>query len=66
MDVRANRLPILLTGIVVVIALFAWIKRCGTSQEATHERERMHTVPQAPPPDADSPADTVRRSADRS
>ena len=53
----ANRLLPLLAGAVVLMLVFVTLKSCNGEQEASLV---METVPQAPAPDADSPADTIK------
>ena len=53
----SNRLLPLLAGAVVLMLAFVTLKSCTGEQEA---RLVMETVPQAPKPDADSPADTIK------
>jgi integrating conjugative element protein (TIGR03752 family) len=53
----ANRLLPLLAGAVVLMLVFVTLKSCTGEQEASLVLE---TVPQAPKPDADSPADTIK------
>ena len=53
----ANRLLPLLAGAVVLMLAFVTLKSCsGEPQDPLV----METVPQAPAPDADSPADTIK------
>ena len=53
----SNRLLPLLAGAVVLMLAFVTLKSCTGEQEASLVLE---TVPQAPAPDADSPADTIK------
>jgi septal ring factor EnvC (AmiA/AmiB activator) len=53
----SNRLLPLLAGAVVLMLAFVTLKSCTGEQETTLV---METVPQAPNPDADSPADTIK------
>ena len=53
----SNRLLPLLAGAVVLMLVFVTLKSCTGEQEAPLVLE---TVPQAPKPDADSPADTIK------
>ncbi|HFD86798.1 MAG TPA: TIGR03752 family integrating conjugative element protein [Gammaproteobacteria bacterium] len=53
----SNRLLPLLAGAVVLMLAFVSLKSCDEEQEASLV---METVPQAPAPDADSPADTIK------
>jgi len=53
----SNRLLPLLAGAVVLMLAFVTLKSCTGEQEAPLV---MEAVPQAPAPDADSPADTIK------
>ena len=53
----SNRLLPLLAGGVVLILAFVTLKSCTGDDEAPLVLE---AVPQAPAPDADSPADTIK------
>ncbi len=53
----SNRLLPLLAGAVVLMLAFVTLKSCNGEQEASLV---MESVPQAPAPDADSPADTIK------
>jgi integrating conjugative element protein (TIGR03752 family) len=53
----SNRLLPLLAGAVVLMLAFVTLKSCNGEPEASLV---MKSVPQAPPPDADSPADTIK------
>ena len=53
----SNRLLPLLAGTVVLMLVFVTLKSCTGEDEAPLVLE---TVPQAPAPDADSPADTIK------
>jgi len=53
----ANRLLPLLAGAVVLMLAFVTLKSCTGEQESPFV---MEAVPQAPAPDADSPADTIK------
>ena len=53
----SNRLLPLLAGAVVLMLAFVTLKSCTGEQESPLV---METVPQAPAPDADSPADTIK------
>ena len=53
----ANRLLPLLAGSVLLILAFVTVKSCSDERVAT---ESLASVPQAPSPDADSPADTIK------
>ncbi|MFC1560502.1 TIGR03752 family integrating conjugative element protein [Pseudomonadota bacterium] len=53
----SNRLLPLLAGTVLLMLAFVSLKSCNGEQEASFV---MEAVPQAPAPDADSPADTIK------
>ncbi|MEW8523841.1 MAG: TIGR03752 family integrating conjugative element protein [Candidatus Thiodiazotropha endolucinida] len=53
----SNRLLPLLAGAVVLMLAFVTLKSCTGEQ---NDALVMETVPQAPAPDADSPADTIK------
>ena len=53
----SNRLLPLLAGAVVLILAFVGLKSCGRDVDSPAV---MGAVPQAPAPDADSPADTIK------
>ena len=53
----SNRLLPILAGAVVLMLAFVTIKSCSKEPE---ERVVMGAVPQAPVPDADTPADTIK------
>lgn len=53
----SNRLLPLLAGAVVLVLAFVTLKSCGRDSESPAV---MDAVPQAPAPDADSPADTIK------
>ena len=53
----ANRLLPLLAGVVVLMLAFVTVKSCTGKPDETLV---MEAVPQAPAPDADSPADTIK------
>ena len=53
----SNRLLPLLAGTLVLMLAFVTLKSCNGEQEASLV---MKSVPQAPAPDADSPADTIK------
>lgn len=55
--VTSNRLLPLLAGSVVLIAVLVAVKSCSPD-EAQHQL--LEAVPQAPKPDADTPADTIK------
>jgi integrating conjugative element protein (TIGR03752 family) len=54
----ANRILPIVGGIVILMALFVGIKSC--SQQTDDSDVTLKSVPQAPAPDVDSPADTIR------
>jgi len=54
---RANRLLPLLAGGVVLMSILVLARSC---HDEGGDQEAMETVPQAPPPDADTPADTIK------
>jgi len=53
----SNRLLPLLAGVVVLMLAFVTLKSCSNEQ---NDHVVMDTVPQAPVPDADTPADTIK------
>jgi len=53
----SNRLLPLLAGGVMLMLVFVTLKSCTGEQD---EQLVMDTVPQAPTPDADTPADTIK------
>ena len=53
----SNRLLPLLAGAVILMLVFVTLKSCSGEQEVSLV---MESVPQAPAPDADSPADTIK------
>lgn len=55
--VTSNRLLPLLAGSVVVLAVVVGLKSCATDDQ---QPQLLDAVPQAPKPDADSPADTIK------
>ena len=55
--VTSNRLLPLLAGSVVLMAALVGVKSCSPDQEQT---QLLEAVPQAPKPDADTPADTIK------
>jgi integrating conjugative element protein (TIGR03752 family) len=57
MIATSNRLLPLLAGGVMLMLVFVSLKSCTGEQE---EQLVMDTVPQAPTPDADTPADTIK------
>jgi hypothetical protein len=58
MDLRANPVPKGLALALVVMAIAVSMKACR--REAPTDPQAMKTIPKAPPPDADTPADTIR------
>ena len=55
--VTSNRLLPLLVGIVMVLTVFVTVKSCS---EGGSNAYVLEAVPQAPKPDADTPADTIK------
>ena len=55
--VTSNRLLPLLAGSVVLMAALVAVKSCSPSDE---QPQLLEAVPQAPKPDADTPADTIK------
>ena len=55
--VSSNRLLPLLASLVLVLTVFVAVKSCSSSNEQWQE---LGAVPQAPRPDADTPADTIK------
>lgn len=55
--VTSNRLLPLLVGIVLLLTLFVGLKSCSDTEFQDHG---LSAVPQAPKPDADTPADTIK------
>ncbi|AFJ02693.1 integrating conjugative element protein, PFL_4705 family [Methylophaga frappieri] len=55
--VTSNRLLPLLAGSVVLMAVVVAVKSCSPSD---HQPQLLEAVPQAPKPDADTPADTIK------
>ena len=53
----SNRLLPLLAGVVVLMLAFVTLKSCSNEP---NDHVVMDTVPQAPVPDADTPADTIK------
>ena len=53
----SNRLLPILAGVVVLMLAFVTIKSCSNEPD---DRVMMEAVPQAPLPDADTPADTIK------
>ncbi|MGH8577643.1 MAG: TIGR03752 family integrating conjugative element protein, partial [Gammaproteobacteria bacterium] len=58
MNTSANPIPFILAGVVVVMAAVVGFRGCAESEPET--TAAMQAVPQAPPADADTPADTIR------
>ena len=58
-NLRSNRLLPIIGGAVALMAVFVALKSCG-SDKAAREQVVMENVPQAPAPDADSPAETIK------
>ncbi len=55
--VTSNRLLPLLAGSVLLLTLFVAVKSCSPDGEPI---QLLEAVPQAPRPDADTPADTIK------
>ena len=55
--VTSNRLLPLLAGSVVLMAVLVAVKSCSRNDE---QPQLLEAVPQAPKPDADTPADTIK------
>jgi len=55
--VTSNRLLPLLAGSVVLMAVLVAVKSCSPHEE---QPQLLEAVPQAPKPDADTPADTIK------
>jgi integrating conjugative element protein (TIGR03752 family) len=55
--VTSNRLLPLLAGSVVLMAVLVAVKSCSPDEE---QHQLLEAVPQAPKPDADTPADTIK------
>lgn len=55
-----NKLLPIFAALTVALALMAGMKACGKSSRESREANRLNEIPQAPRPDADSPADTIR------
>ena len=53
----SNRLLPLIAGVVVLMLLFVTLKSCSNGSD---DRLSLDAVPQAPVPDADTPADTIK------
>ena len=55
--VRSNPLLAVLAGALVLMAALVAVKSCSPDET---QPQRLNTVPQAPKPDADTPADTIK------
>jgi integrating conjugative element protein (TIGR03752 family) len=55
--VTSNRLLPILAGAVLLLTVFVGVKSCSPNEE---QAQLLETVPQAPKPDADTPADTIK------
>ena len=55
--VTSNRLLPLLAGAVMLLTVFVGVKSCSPNEE---QAQLLDAVPQAPKPDADTPADTIK------
>ena len=55
--VTSNRLLPILAGSVVLMAVLVTVKSCAPNEE---QLRLLEAVPQAPKPDADTPADTIK------
>ena len=55
--VTSNRLLPILAGSVVLMAVLVAVKSCSPNEE---QPQLLEAVPQAPKPDADTPADTIK------
>ena len=53
---QSNRLLPIIAGVVGLMAVFVLLRACGGPEDSVQLRD----VPQAPAPDADSPAETIR------
>lgn len=58
-NLRSNRLLPIIAGTVAVMAAFVGLKSCG-SDKVARDQVVMESVPKAPAPDADSPAETIK------
>lgn len=58
-NLRSNRLLPIIGGTVAVMAAFVGLKSCG-SDKVARDQVVMVSVPKAPAPDADSPAETIK------
>lgn len=59
METRANPVPFILAGVVLFMAVAVGFKGC-TGADTSTSPTVMKAVPEAPPADADTPADTIR------
>lgn len=55
--VTSNRLLPILAGAVLLLTVFVGVKSCAPNEE---QAQLLDAVPQAPKPDADTPADTIK------
>ena len=55
--VNSNRLLPILAGAVLLLTVFVGVKSCSPNEE---QAQLLDAVPQAPKPDADTPADTIK------
>lgn len=58
-NLRSNRLLPIIGGTVAVMAAFVGLKSCGSDKVAP-DQVVMESVPKAPAPDVDSPAETIK------
>jgi hypothetical protein len=59
METRANPIPFVLAGVLVLMAVLVGFKGCAGEDPSTTQGS-MQKIPEAPPADADTPADTIR------
>ena len=59
METRANPIPFILAGVLVLMAVLVGFKGCAGEDPSTTQGS-MQRIPEAPPADADTPADTIR------
>ncbi|MGH8653137.1 MAG: TIGR03752 family integrating conjugative element protein [Gammaproteobacteria bacterium] len=59
METRANPVPYILAGVLVLMAVVVGFKGCRGDEPKTRQAQ-MRKAPEAPPADADTPADTIR------
>ncbi|MGH8624133.1 MAG: hypothetical protein ACREYC_02260, partial [Gammaproteobacteria bacterium] len=59
METRANPVPYILAGVLVLMAVVVGFKGC-TGDDPKTSQAQMREAPEAPPADADTPADTIR------